>query len=43
MDFLFNKKAKQIIKDALNQPKKVETINEAFVAQQKNFEIVLIF
>jgi superoxide dismutase, Fe-Mn family len=43
MDFLFNKKAKQVIKDALSQPKEVETLNESFVAQQKNFEIVTDF
>jgi len=43
MDFLFNKKAKQVIKDALNQPKEVEVVNEAFVAQQKNFDIVTDF
>ena len=37
MDFIFNDKAKKIIKDALKTSK---PINEAFVGQEKNFNIV---
>ena len=37
MDFIFNDKAKKIIKDSLKTPK---VLNEAFVGQEKKFNIV---
>ena len=37
MDFIFNEKAKKIIKDSLKTPK---VLNESFVAQEKKFNIV---
>ena len=43
MDLIFNKKAKKIIKEALAQPKEINVLQESFVAQQKNFDIITDF
>ena len=40
MDFIFNNKAKKIIKDALSSPKE---LNESFVGQQKQFNVTTDF